>query len=100
MVVPLSQSARLVQRLEHQGKRLVYYSLSLQCRQPTGAWEDVVRVDCSHCEVHIHLPGTPKPLTIREIWVPEDVFNTYDDAYSRIFDNWEQYERQWSDGRK
>ena len=100
IVIPLSATARILQRLEYEDKRLVYYSISLQCRKGAGAWKDAARVDCSHCEVHLHAPGSPTTIKMLEISRPEDVFDSYDDAYMQILNNSEEYERQWSDGRK
>lgn len=99
IVSPLSATARILQRLEYDDRRLVYYSISLQCLTVAGQWEDIARIDCSHCEIHLHHPGSPEPMTLQPITVPEDVFHTYDDSYRRIHANWEEFERQWSNGR-
>jgi len=99
ITIPLSATARILQRLEYEAKRLVYYSISLQCRTRSEEWEDAARIDCSHCLVHIHTPGAPNIVPIMNITRPEDVWNSYDASYAQILDNWEEYERQWNHGR-
>lgn len=98
ITIPLSATARILQRLEYEDKRLIYYSISLQCRNGSRSWEDAARIDCSHCMVHLHMPGSPTMVPIKHITRPEDVYDTYDDSYAQIYDNWEEYERQWGYG--
>jgi hypothetical protein len=71
-----------------------------EAQLPDGSWHTVVRIDCAHQEVHIHtFFGEESRTVIRPIYSQADVIETMQDSYNRIFENWEENERQWRDGR-
>lgn len=71
-------------------------------------WYMLARVDCKHGHMHLHLDdkgASRRNVThLRKLDAVDDVEEGYDDAYSAIFDDWEERERrfrnEWQPGSK
>ena len=69
-----------------------------------GSWVEIAKIDCAHGEVHKHWPppdesGRLQRIVILPIYSQEDVEKTYQDSLNEIYDNLEENERKWRDGR-
>lgn len=67
-------------------------------------WQEIVRVDCCHGEVHVHLLYLADPASvyrvIRPIDTPEDLRAGADEAEQLVYDEWEEHLRRWESGRR
>ncbi|PFG30657.1 hypothetical protein ATJ78_1592 [Paramicrobacterium agarici] len=83
--------------------RLVDYAVTHEVMEQDGTWHAVARIDCSHGEVHRHVPpadsnGELKREVIRVIRGQGDAENTYQYSLSEIYDNLEIHESRWRNG--
>ena len=67
-----------------------------------GEWDDIIRIDCCHNEVHMHrLYADPDAVykVIRPICTSEDLMKGYDMAVDMMNDEWGEHMRKWQGGR-
>jgi len=93
-------------KVEHRqwwdGKQLTDFVLTLQAERgdtEESIWEDVLRVDCCHREVHAHRLYLPDPndvyRVITPIETPEDLWEGADLAEDLVYGEWQEHLRRW-----
>ncbi|MGH2771497.1 MAG: DUF7718 family protein [Actinomycetota bacterium] len=65
-----------------------------------GTWQDVVRYDCAHEEVHVHFfaRGSRKS-TKKRVADLSDIKIGYEEAAKRLYDDWMENRRRYFHGR-
>lgn len=91
----------LTVRLFWDGPLLTDFIIALKLKH-RSSWRRIALIDCKHGQVHKHqwrANGSVEITKIREINAPEDVRQTYDDAYSMMYARWKDNLRRWRRGR-
>lgn len=96
-------------RIEHRqwwdGKQLTDFVLTLQAETGDAdepRWDDVLRVDCCHGEVHAHRLYRTDPndiyRTLKVIATPQDLWDGSEMAEDLIYGEWQEHLRRWEGG--
>ena len=100
--IRLNDTNQVVVRFWRDGKSVVDFTIHQQLRY-LGEWNDVVRVDCSHGEVHYHLldkmGNELKRDVIREIRGVGDVSQGYGIAHDWMWHAYDENTRRWHRGQ-
>lgn len=91
---PLDGDYRVFEHIETVNGRLVEFAIMIQ--KPNGEdWYDIIRADCDHHEVHIHVfvPSASRKI-IRKINTQNDVIEGYHEAKTAVYDAYEAMEER------
>jgi hypothetical protein len=78
--------------------QLVSFAVMQQIRVD-GKWRNVVRYDCAHGEVHVHVyrKGRKEP-TKKKVCGLDEIEDGYAEADAAIFGRWQENRRRYFDG--
>lgn len=99
--IDLGPSDRLVIRLNEDPHEQIVEFAVVQQTLVGGTWEEVLRVDTAHAEVHVHhfrRAGGESREVLATITGPNDVTRGYDEAYAMVLAGWNDNVRRWRDG--
>lgn len=96
---PLVGPHRIFQKLWFFRGQVIHFVL-IQQVEAGDSWDDVVRIDCCHAEVHAHYYRAPDDEARRQVFSPitsqADVTKGLDWAESVVYEHWEENLRGWN----
>jgi len=94
---------RVIVRMRTHVTRTIEFAMVQQTLDDNGDWQEVVRADTCHDEVHVHqFDKTGREISkrsVRKVERVEDVDAGYDEAAVLVFERWEDNVRRWNSGR-